>query len=345
MIRSLPPAELLGTADTPPLLDVRSPAEHLHGHIPGSINVPLFTDRERAEVGTCYKRQGRDAAVLLGLRLVGPRLGDMVERARAIAPHGRIAVHCWRGGERSASVAWLLDKAGFAEVSTLRGGYKAFRRHAAESFALPWDLRVLGGYTGSGKTELLGLLRALGEQTVDLEDLANHKGSAFGGLGQPPQPSAEHFGNLLWQALRTLDLQRPVWVEDESLLIGRVPIPDPFFARMRSTTLFFVDMPLEDRVQRLVADYGSVAVEGLKDAVRRIGKRLGPQHCKAALEALDRGDLAEVARATLRYYDKAYLRGASMRDPARTRTVPGRASDLRGLAQRLVDHAHAVQHP
>ncbi len=345
MIRPLPPAELLGGADTPPLIDVRSPAEHVRGHIPGSINVPLFSDPERAEVGTCYKHQGRDAAVLLGLRLVGPRLGDLVERARAIAPQGRIAVHCWRGGERSGSVAWLLDKAGFAEVCTLRGGYKAFRQHAAERLARPWDLCVLGGYTGSGKTELLNMLHDLGQQTVDLEGLANHKGSAFGGLGQGPQPSTEHFGNLLWQALEGLDIRRPVWVEDESLRIGRVAIPDPLFARMRSAPLFFVDMPLEDRVQRLVTDYGSASVDELKAAVQRIGRRLGPQHCKAAVEALDQGDLAEVARITLRYYDKAYLRGASMRDPARTRTVPGRASDLRGLAQHLAEHVRHAQYP
>lgn len=341
MIRPLPPADLLVQEDRVPLIDVRSPAEHARGHIPGSINVPLFSDTERTEVGTCYKQRGRDEAVLLGLRLVGPRLGDLVERTRAIATDGRIAVHCWRGGERSGSVAWLLDKAGFAEVRTLRGGYKAFRGHIQDRFARPWDLRVLGGYTGSGKTELLALLRDLGEQVVDLEGLAQHKGSAFGGLGQGPQPSTEHFENLLWLKLGALDPQRPVWVEDESLMIGRVRIPDVFHARMRSSDLFFVDMPVEDRVERLVMDYGATPVEELREPVRRIEKRLGPQHCKAALEALDRGDLAEVARITLKYYDKAHLHGAGERGPARVRTVPGRGTDLRGLAQQLADHVRA----
>lgn len=328
-----------------PLIDVRSPGEHAQGHIPGSINVPLFSNEERSEVGICYKRQGRDAAVLLGLRLVGPRLGDLVEQARRAAPAGRIAVHCWRGGERSASVAWLLDKAGFDQVFTLKGGYKAFRRYMVERFGHPWDLRVLGGYTGSGKTELLALLKEMGEQVVDLEGLARHKGSAFGGLGQAGQPSTEHFENLLWRELGTLDAQRPVWVEDESLMIGRVRIPERFFERMRASTLYFVDMPMEDRVMRLVDEYGGTTVEELKEPVRRIEKRLGPQHCKAALEALDRGDLAEVARITLRYYDKAYLRGAGERDPARVRTIPGRANDLRGLAQRLAEHVRAEHIP
>jgi tRNA 2-selenouridine synthase len=236
-------------------------------------------------------------------------------------------------------VAWLLEKAGFSEVRTLRGGYKAFRRLARELFTFPWNLRVLGGYTGSGKTEVLALLKEIGEQVVDLEGLARHKGSAFGGLGQCPQPSTEHFENLLWQVLGTLDPGRPVWVEDESLMIGRVRIPDTLFARMRAADLYFVDMPVEDRVQRLVEDYGSATVEDLREPLRRIEKRLGPQHCKAALEALDHGDLAEVARITLRYYDKAYLRGTGERDPDRVRTFPARAADLRGLAQRLADHA------
>ncbi|HMQ75011.1 MAG TPA: tRNA 2-selenouridine(34) synthase MnmH [Flavobacteriales bacterium] len=345
MIRPLAPADLLEQADPVPLIDVRSPSEHTHGHIPGSTNLPLFSDAERSEVGTCYKQRGRDEAVLLGLRLVGPRLGDLVERARSIAPDGRIAVHCWRGGERSASVAWLLDKAGFSEVRTLRGGYKAFRRHTIERFARPWDLRVLGGYTGSGKTELLALLKELGEQVVDLEGLARHKGSVFGGLGLAGQPSTEHFENQLWEALGGLDLARPLWVEDESLMIGRVRIPDVFFARMRSADLYFVDMPMEDRVIRLVKEYGTTTVEELKEPVRRIEKRLGPQHCKAALEALDRGDLAEVARITLRYYDKAYLRSAGERDPAQVRTIQGRANDLSGLAQRLAEHVRAEHIP
>ncbi len=339
MVRPHTPAELLEHMERMPLIDVRSPAEHAHGHIPGSVNVPLFTDAERAEVGTCYKQRGRDEAVLLGLRLVGPRLGELVETARAVAKDGRVAVHCWRGGERSASVAWLLDKAGFDEVLTLRGGYKAFRGHAAGRFALPWDLRVLGGYTGSGKTELLQHLRNLGQQVVDLEGLAEHKGSAFGALGQKPQPSTEHFENLLWDALGGVDPSRPVWVEDESLMIGRVRIPEAFFLRMRSAGLLFVDMPMEDRVERLVRDYGPTPVEELREPVLRIQKRLGPQHCKAALEALDRGDLAEVARITLRYYDKAYLRGAAAREPGRTTTIEARGGDLRALAQQLAHHA------
>ena len=344
MITPLVVAEFLSGEG--PVVDVRSPGEFRQGHIPGAHNVPLFDDAERAVVGTLYKQQGRDQAVLEGLRIVGPKLARIVETCQQLAPDGRIRVHCWRGGERSGSVAWLLDKAGFARVCVLRGGYKAFRNHVLESFNTPPRLNVLGGYTGTGKTETLDLLRAQGEQVIDLEGLARHKGSSFGALGELPQPSTEHFENLLWQALKALALDRPVWVEDESLMIGRVRIPAPFFEAMRHSTLYFADMPIEERADRLVVDYGRFPAEELAEAVRRIEKRLGPQHCKAALEALEQGDLRTVALITLHYYDKAYRRGLEGRDASRVVRLPAAAHDLRGLAARLAAHVtRPAPHP
>ncbi len=342
MLRALGIDEWL--ALTTPIIDVRSPGEFARGHIPGAHSLPLFTDEERAIVGTLYKQQGRDAAVLEGLRIVGPKLASIVEQARALAPDGRIRVHCWRGGERSGSVAWLLDKSGFPEVQTLRQGYKAFRHLVLASFADPVELRVLGGYTGTGKTETLGHLRERGQQVVDLEALAHHKGSSYGAIGEAPQPTTEHFENLLWHALRALDPARPIWVEDESLMIGRTKIPDAFFAQMRGAILFFADMPVEERASRLVADYGKYPKEQLAEATKRIERRLGPQHCKAALAALEADDLLTVAMITLGYYDKTYSRGASQRDPARVVHLPASTSDLRGLADRLIAHAHAPRH-
>jgi tRNA 2-selenouridine synthase len=297
-----------------PILDVRSLGEHQRGHIPGSHSFPLFTDEERAMVGTLYKQEGRDAAVLEGLKIVGPRLSTMVEEAQRIAPNGEVRVHCWRGGERSGSVAWLLDKTGFKEVVTLRGGYKFFRRHVLSWLERPFDLRVIGGYTGTGKTEIIRALKERGEQVVDLEAIAHHKGSAFGALGQLPQPSTEHFENLLWRALSQLDASRPIWVEDESLMIGTVRIPTAFFELMRSSALFFMQMPLEIRVERLVNEYGIFSTEELATSIQRIGKRLGPQHVKEAMIALEAGDLLTTAQIALRYYDKAYDRGITGRD-------------------------------
>lgn len=318
------------------MIDVRSPGEFSRGHIPGAHSLPLFSDEERAVVGTLYKQKGRDTAVLEGLRIVGPKLAPIVEHAHTLAPDGRIRVHCWRGGERSGSVAWLLDKAGFAEVITLRGGYKAFRNHVLGSFDAPLPLIILGGYTGSGKTEILHALRTLGEQVVDMEGLANHRGSSFGALGLPPQPTTEHFENLLWHELRNLDTSRPIWLEDESLMIGRVKMPDGVFAQLRAAKMFFIEMPQAIRAQRLVADYGKADRKDLRDAVLRIQKRLGPQHCKAALEALDAGDLFTVATTALSYYDKAYLRGCEERKAERVERIPVTGPESRAIAGQLV---------
>jgi len=324
-----------------PIVDVRSPGEFLRGHVPGAHSMPLFSDEERAIVGTLYKRTGRDAAMLEGLRIVGPKLAPIVEQARVLAPDGKIRVHCWRGGERSGSVAWLLDKAGFREVTILRGGYKAFRNHVLEHVALPIDLRILGGFTGSGKTETLGHLRSLGEQVIDLEALAHHKGSSYGALGEAPQPSTEHFENLLWSALQHVDRSKPLWLEDESLMIGRAKIPDGFFVHMRNATLYFAEVPLEERAARLVVDYGKYPLEQLAEATKRIERRLGPQHCKTALEALDNGDLLTVATIALRYYDKAYAHGVAKRAPHRIIKLSASAYDLHGLAKRIKEHVAA----
>lgn len=336
MLRASPVDEWLSLHA--PVIDVRSPGEFLRGHVPGAHNLPLFSNEERAVVGTIYKQQGRDRAVLEGLRMVGPKMAWLVEEAQRIAPDRRIRVHCWRGGERSGSVGWLLDKAGFVEVDVLKRGYKGFRNLVQHELIAPVDLRVLGGYTGSGKTETLHRLRELGQQVIDLEALASHKGSAFGALGEAPQPTTEHFENLLWSSLRGLDRSRPVWIEDESLLIGRVHIPLAFHTAMRKAILYFVDLPQEARVVRLVEDYGGYPKEDLAEAIKRIAKRIGPQHCKAALGALFNDDLHSVAMIALHYYDKAYRHGASERDPRNVINMPITSSHFASLAQDLIQH-------
>lgn len=351
MLRVLAIEEWLGAGS--PILDVRSPKEFAQGHVPTALNLPLFTDEERAIVGTLYKQRGREAAVLEGLRIVGPKLAWIVERARAIAPDGKVAMHCWRGGERSASVAWLLDKAGGFEVNVLRRGYKAFRHRVLGSFADQFPLMILGGRTGSGKTEILHALRDLGEQVVDLEGLAHHRGSSFGGLGLPPQPTTEQFENLLWNELRKLDRSRPIWLEDESAMIGRVKVPDALFARLRAARLIFLDLPMDLRAQRLVKDYGAADPTALREAILRIQKRLGPQHTTAAIEALEGGDLLKVATIALTYYDKTYERGASLRAPSTVLRIPidrdevkATASHLRALGhEHFGSHAPRTPHP
>ena len=331
--------ECLELAETLPLFDVRTPSEFSNGHIPGARNLPLFSDDERVKVGTTYNRQGSQEAILTGLELVGPKMRAMVETVQAQTDQRRVLLHCWRGGMRSRSVAWLLNFSGF-EVTVLAGGYKAYRQHVLSRFALRRQVFILSGYTGSGKTEILGHLRELGEQVIDLEGLAHHKGSAFGALGELPQPTQQQFENELARQWEKLDPQRPVWLEDESKKIGWRIIPAPLWEQMRHTPVYFLDMPAELRVGRLMADYGDFAPEHLAACVSRLSKRVGGQNTQQALEALAAGDLATCTDILLRrYYDKAYLHGLSKRDQNLVRHIPTQTADARENAQCLMVNA------
>lgn len=290
------------------VLDVRSPAEFLSGHIPGAVSFPLFTDEERKQVGTLYKQQGKEPAVELGLEIVVPKLKNFVQQAREHAGNKPVYMHCWRGGMRSNSMAWLLRTAGL-KVYTLTGGYKAYRKYLLSYLSNPFRLVVLGGETGSGKTEVLQALRSNKQQVIDLEALASHKGSSFGSIGQPQQPSTEHFTNLLFHELSKLDITKPIWVEDESRMIGIVNIPEEFFIQMSKAPLLVMRVPVAWRVANLVKGYGESNKELLVAAFRRIQKKLGGQHLIAALQALDENDLETAATIALRYYDKAYRFG------------------------------------
>ena len=307
MVSEICITEIRRNTGTPVILDVRTPAEFARGHIPGAHNLPLFSNEERAIVGTIHKQEGPAQAMRRGLDLVGPRLAHLAEQGGGLLNGSPGIIHCWRGGKRSASVAWLLDFCG-NDVAVLKRGYRAFRRHAQQAFASDqWDLVVLGGRTGSGKTTLLRTLRSLGEQVIDLEALANHKGSAFGGIGEPEQPMTEHFENLLYDALSACDPGRRIWVENESKSIGRVYIPDALWVRMKAAPLIHLEVPDEQRIARLVKMYaGHAEVADLRHAFVRIAKRLGGQHVKAALSALDNGDFTRAAAIALRYYDKTY---------------------------------------
>lgn len=290
-----------------PVLDVRSPGEYTAGHVPGAHCFPLFDDRERAQVGTTYKQIGAHEALLVGLELVGPKMRGLVEQARHVAPKKEVLVHCWRGGKRSESVAWLLTTAGFT-VHTLGGGYKAYRNHVLGSFQNNPQPVVLGGATGSGKTAVLRALRERGEQVIDLEALARHRGSAFGGIGQGEQPTTEQFQNDLHHAWRQLDPSAQVWVEDESFSIGQVKLPLELWNVMKASPLVVLEVPRAARIERLVQEYGALDMLALERAVVAIGKRLGGLRTQQTLAALANGQLAEAADHLLTYYDKSYGR-------------------------------------
>jgi tRNA 2-selenouridine synthase len=334
---------------TIPVIDVRSPGEYHHAHIPGAYSLPLFTDEERKVVGTTYKQQSREAAIKVGLDFFGVKMRKMVEEAEEIIerwtmadgrntnssrstnnehrPTKQLIVHCWRGGMRSAGVAWLLDLYGF-EVYTLVGGYKVFRRQVINTFNQHFHFRILGGYTGSGKTYVLKALEKMGEKVIDLEGLANHKGSAFGAIGMPVQPSQEMFENLLGETLRALSHEpreggssnspfrglRGIWLEDESQRLGLVNIPQPVWNTMRQSTIFFVDIPFEERLKHIVTEYGKLDKERMVNAIIRIKKRLGGLETKMAINFLLEDNITGCFDVLLKYYDKQYTKGLHNRD-------------------------------
>ena len=313
-------SEFLTLARSCPVLDVRSPGEFAHAHIPGAYSLPLFTDEERKIVGTEYKQQSREQAIKTGLDYFGVKMRRMLEEAETIidkhtyknGEEKTVLVHCWRGGMRSAGVAWLLDLYGF-KVVTLVGGYKAFRNWVLQQFEKQYSFRILGGYTGSGKTELLQLLSTNKHAIVDLEGIANHKGSAFGGIGTPAQPSQEMFENMLAWALDKVDDTSPVWLEDESQRIGSVNIPNALWKTMRASPLYFLDIPFEERLGHITDTYGKCRREDLVNSIMRIQKRLGNLNAKNAIGHLLENNHKESFGILLAYYDKYYTRDLTER--------------------------------
>ena len=311
------------------LIDVRSPKEYTHAHLPGAINVPIFDDEERRVIGTIYKQQSRQLAIKEGLQFFGLKMREIVEQVEAVVERrlqnadvekqsptthlkAEIYIYCWRGGMRSGAMAWLLQLYGF-NVHLLAGGYKSYRRWSLEQLSGPHQLNVLGGFTGSGKTEVLKQLQTNGACIIDLEELAGHKGSAFGNLEQFPQPSQEMFENRLAYALYEHYLKAEttpfIWIEDESQRIGLINIPQPFWLNMRRSPVYFLDIPFEERLHHLVKEYGSYPKEALINGIQRIAKRLGGLETKNALQYVEEGNIKDCFTILLKYYDKVYLKG------------------------------------
>jgi tRNA 2-selenouridine synthase len=319
-VKRLSISEFVSMMEQYPILDVRSPSEYAHAHMKNAYSLPLFTDEERKVVGTAYKQQGKQPAIKIGLNYFGVKMAQMVNEVEALLasssdPTNKVVlVHCWRGGMRSAGVAWLLDLYGYT-VYTLAGGYKAYRNWVLDQFTLEYSFRVVGGYTGSGKTETLHALQALDQPIIDLEGLAHHKGSAFGNLGQPVQPSQEQFENLLAQSLYKMSEQYAyIWVEDESRRIGLVNIPAILFDQIRKSKLYFLDIPFTQRLQFILKGYGKFEKDKLMSAILRIKKRLGGLETKTAINFLIEDDVESSFTVLLNYYDKLYLKGAHNRD-------------------------------
>ena len=336
MIHRISIHELLSQPERVPIVDVRTPAEFNQGHIPGGLNLPLFTNEERVQVGTTYKQVGREAAILLGFELTGTKWAGFIRQALQIAPGRKLALHCWRGGMRSGAMAWALDLYGF-EVYLLEGGYKRYRNWVLAQFDQKLDLLLIGGMTGSGKTQMLHELRAMGEQVIDLEDLAQHQGSTYGTLNRLVQPSQEQFENNLAGQLDILDPHRSIWLEDESSTIGKRLIPRPLWRQMLSSPVFEIRVPLEQRISKLENEYGSLDKEFLTVCTERIAKRLGPEQTRRATAAIREDRMKDFVRELLVYYDKTYQKGLNNRDAHLICPLELSGSDPRENAGKLIE--------
>lgn len=328
--------DFLTLRDTLPVVDVRSPSEFQQGHIRNAINIPLLNNDERIAVGTDYKQKGQAEAIKTGFRLVGPRLEEIINTTEKISEGRELLVHCWRGGMRSDNFCKFI---GMARIKSqaLEGGYKSYRQFALANFKKPFKLILLTGFTGSGKSDVLRALKGQGEQILDLEKLAIHKGSAFGGLMMPAQPTTEQFQNELFEEILKLDLSRRIWVEDESIAIGKIFLPQDFWNAMSKSRLVQMDVPKEVRVQRLVKEYGSADREVFLETIAKITKKLGGQNFNAAKEKLMQGDMASTIDILLTYYDKAYHSSIEKRKDKILNTIAWDGKDEFKFANELVN--------
>lgn len=317
-----------------PVVDVRSPLEFAQGHIAEARNIPILNNDERVAVGTDYKQRGQAEAIRTGFRLVGPRLEGIIDEAERAAPGKELLVHCWRGGMRSNNFCQFVAMAGIKSRSLI-GGYKAYRHAAVESFKKPFQLILLTGCTGSGKSDVLRAMQKEGAQILDLETLASHKGSAFGHLMMNPQPTTEQFQNDLFEEILKLDLSKPIWVEDESIAIGKIFLPNDFWTAMVMSPMVKMEVSRDIRIQRLVDEYGYADKDEFLQIMTKITKKLGGQHFNAAKEKLLQGDMASTIEILLTYYDKAYLASIENRKEKIKGVVNWEGRNIEEIARQL----------
>jgi len=293
-------------------VDVRTPAEFAEATIPGAINIPIFSNEERAEIGTLYKQVGKQEARMQGIKLVAPKIPDFIDQVRDVAQKSSlpVLVFCWRGGERSRAMATFFDLAGIP-ARQIEGGHKAFRRHVLDYFEqVHWGrLLVLRGLTGVGKTLVLKRLEQDGSPVIDLEGLANHRGSAFGNLGLAPQPGQIMFESLLWDVFRKVATDSYVLVEGESRHIGRVALPKSVYDAMQVETSLWLTADLECRVKCILDDYPArdeMKAE-FEKPILAIKDKLGGVIVDQMLELLHASQWSELVRELMvRYYDPLY---------------------------------------
>lgn len=297
----------------PIYIDMRSPSEYLVGHIPGATNIPLFNDDERVEVGTVYKQVGSEEAKHLGLSIVSTKLPDLVHQVRDLHKTGRtVIVYCWRGGMRSKSVVSVLDIMGIPAYQLL-GGYKNYRQSVLQQlreFVVKPQIVVLCGSTGVGKTTLLSLLADQGAPTIDLEKLANHRGSAFGHVGIGLPATAQNFDAAILAELESLNDKPYIIVECESKRIGNVYLPEALFHGMKKGKKILATADIDTRISRLIKEYTDVYnrnYNAIVNSIKTLEKKLGCKRTESLITQMNAGQLHDVVRTLLvDYYDPLY---------------------------------------
>ena len=342
-MRSIGVQEFLQLGKHHAIYDVRTPTEYAHAHIPGAYNLPIFSDTERAEIGTLYKKYSREKAIRQGFDIFGPKMTSFLDN---LLLHGHpigdtILFHCWRGGMRSNAMAWLANFYGFNAL-TLDGGYKAYRNFTLERLANTLPLIIIGGYTGTGKTNILHTLSNFGESIIDLEGIAHHRGSAFGSIGCKTQTSQEDFENRLSAAIPDT-FNSSIWIEDESRKIGTNVLSLSLYTQIQNSPIIFIDIPKAIRVQFLVDQYKDTDLAILEQSLSRIKKRLGGLVYSKAEDSLREGDIATCFSYALEYYDKTYSFGILRRDQSHIHKISLSTIDHNENAKIIVDYAEKHQ--
>ena len=297
---------------TSPIVDVRSPSEFSQGHWPGAINIPLFSDIEREAIGKAYKRESRLKAILVGLKYTLPNTTKLLEIIIKTITNQKggdksLRIYCWRGGMRSASFAWLARTIGI-KTYLLKDGYKSYRKWVLNQFEADLPIRLIGGKTGTRKTDLINHINQENIYVIDLEGIACHRGSSFGSLGMEMQPSTQQFENILAESIDDFHNKKAVeiWLEAESSNLGKCRIPKSLYAKMKKAPIIEIIKTKNERVDNLVNIYSQNSQNDLKDAVNRISKRLGPKRTKEALIAIEEKEWSKACEALLDYYDRCY---------------------------------------
>ena len=297
---------------TSPIIDVRSPSEYLQGHWPGAINIPLFSDRQREAIGKSYKKESRLKAIFKGVQVTLPNTKKLLEiilqtTTKKEAGNKSLRIYCWRGGMRSSAFAWLARTIGI-KTYLLKGGYKNYRKWVLNKFETDLPIRLIGGKTGTRKTDLLNYINHEKIYVIDLEGIANHRGSSFGSLGMERQPSSQQFENILAESLDKFHESNAIeiWLEAESSNLGKCRIPNNLYTQMKKAPILEIIKTKKERVKNLVRVYSQSSQNELKEAVNRISKRLGPQRTEEAIASIEKKEWSKACKAMLDYYDRCY---------------------------------------